>query len=1646
MHRLRSKKSDIKRGQVPEPLHASPPEPVPVLPAPDDFRTSLILPDLTRRFSLLRSSSGSPLPLEDLKSKFAEQRARGSQHQVTEEEEDMILEALERLHAKNGRQRAASTSGEEADGELTSAPSETADSSSASPSMTRQSIRSMGTMNSNVPESVTSSAAPSPAKSSHQARRMSNNLFGSGKFRDQAYLRSANQARRGGSGRTPLPIARSDSTMSMSTMASSRAGQNNSVYSDNQSLRPSTPEGSSYTPSNSVPSSPNKDQMFERQSAQRSVAAHSRSGSTAEAKAVSTRLSRQLTSEGLRRASLALEQAIKEMEEEGDDEIVMERFPISHAPSNSQSGAATSTVRHPPCSAWFPRGVANESRPTQQADPTSPVSPVDVEAGTALSSDDQVAHEDAQRASPYPRSSTTSPMPRLPGYIPGMPRPMTPHEPTLDSDDQTPSTTPRATSPRLPGSISSVSYLAQNSSVYRSNSAASTASRHIPAAASSPSLSSTPPLFFERRMNGRYTPEDRQRSGNNSPISEQTDAPSSPARRRPNSPLAGPAYQPLAGVGSRPSTPSNVTWNTSSSPAVSKAAGRRGSESVHGRNESTASISSVGTDGLERSKSLSKSLRSPALPDSPLVDHGIGASGAPFALEHDSRPASAMSGIELGSPLQLSTRSLRSPTPTRGRHRSQTYSGYSSSTVNGSGKRSSKSVHHAAFSLGSAQGLMLSPIANSSHSSLGSTGSSYHSWDENHKQDRLRDLFSSLDSHNGEWHDLSGADKSSSSTPGTSPDGVDVEQVEQVVRNETGLTKADFVMIQERLVAAASTKAATPDSRVRASSLRKRRPSTSQSNYSFTGVESKPTSSTPQPQSAVKTSTSKEADHLAKANALLNAVVDSIESPRAKAQPALEPEEPPVTTITAPPEPPLSSPGTRQRALADALFGAEDRERLHMDFTLSPLVGIAVVSPEQTAEASHPEPSPAPSSQPLASSSLTADVKPLVPPFDSGVPSTSYVDAASLERDVQQRAEAATAALRKSPSIPKVGDGHGSVPRKRIHPNQISTPKLVSASTSVEAIPLRAPLLNPAQPAPPSNKIFKRLRGTLRPKAALNGEEVVPHPLELRTPPSAAGSSASIPKYTDPVVVSATDPGLPKVPAASTPSPPASATPGLKSFMARFRKQRATDTYPAPQRQRPGPASMSVSLSAPLPSRRSVDQPLSAPVTQTNFAPLQSVQSPPPQLPLPSISPEPIMVDTDLPLSNGHASSEEAALRQLFDAANDLGLDQAALNDLIARSPSTSSKSTTWTKLTRMGSTTGSRKSRVQGARTSAQNNARSPPVSEGRPSMDDFSPRPSVEVQQPPIPKAPEPTPRPRRERENGQDLNPVVRRTIIYPSDTRAPTVDLSALTRKQSASRKRRSAGVASIQSVRSIYDRVPTPPPHKSGSGGRFSTEDSPPVPQLPPAITGQTDTLLPPGQANSTYDSFYDMYSGDGRAGSSSHLDVAGGSHSPHPQPDTIHESGPAIELIERANGETIWSIVNGLRDDDGESFYGDRASFVSDYSRRDSANEGLKLFFKGHEKKSSKGSNASFSLRKRPQPQSAAMRPETKVYFSTSAHIGRLIDNLSRGVDAGSFNIAPERAPPLPGHSASSVGSEADTHSLTVEEKLEQMIGSISSP
>jgi len=167
---------------------------------------------------------------------------------------------------------------------------------------------------------------------------------------------------------------------------------------------------------------------------------------------------------------------------------------------------------------------------------------------------------------------------------------------------------------------------------------------------------------------------------------------------------------------------------------------------------------------------------------------------------------------------------------------------------------------------------------------------------------------------------------------------------------------------------------------------------------------------------------------------------------------------------------------------------------------------------------------------------------------------------AELAREVQRKTEAATASLKRGPSA-KYNDTNASsisLSRKRITPHQISTPHLVSASTSMDTIPLRSPSVASGniQPQKPT-KLGQRLRrwGTLRGKSTMpTGEEITPFPLDAQsalTPPPTQTvhyiSNANIPK--PPASASLTEPGMSKAPlpavshSLAQQAPPATRTP-----------------------------------------------------------------------------------------------------------------------------------------------------------------------------------------------------------------------------------------------------------------------------------------------------------------------------------------------------------------------------------------------------------------------------------------------------------------------------------------------------------------------
>lgn len=159
----------------------------------------------------------------------------------------------------------------------------------------RQSFRSSDTVTSSLAPSVNSSP------SGRSAKRYSNNLFGSGRFRDYTYLRSVAQSKQGRTSLTPT-----ESSVSV-------RGHPSSVTDHGHS---ETLEGD--TSSSSLPSNTNEKLLV--QSAPVIPPAPYGEQVPSPAKTTNTAAAK--------RASLAFEEAIKEMEEEIDDEIVMPRSPI----------------------------------------------------------------------------------------------------------------------------------------------------------------------------------------------------------------------------------------------------------------------------------------------------------------------------------------------------------------------------------------------------------------------------------------------------------------------------------------------------------------------------------------------------------------------------------------------------------------------------------------------------------------------------------------------------------------------------------------------------------------------------------------------------------------------------------------------------------------------------------------------------------------------------------------------------------------------------------------------------------------------------------------------------------------------------------------------------------------------------------------------------------------------------------------------------------------------------------------------------------------------------------------------------------------------------------------------------------------------
>jgi len=163
--------------------------------------------------------------------------------------------------------------------------------SGAEDSAARQLHQSTGMSDSSL-TSVSSSPTPRPAK------RYSNNLFGSGKFRDYTYLRNVKNTN-----------PRTDS------LTPTESSQANTSTTD--SLRPVTPESSTFSSTQSTPNDKASPAQFDPSSPPSPYG--EQLVSVAE-----YRIAKTLGPLGLKRASIALEEAFKGIQE-AEDEIVMPR-------------------------------------------------------------------------------------------------------------------------------------------------------------------------------------------------------------------------------------------------------------------------------------------------------------------------------------------------------------------------------------------------------------------------------------------------------------------------------------------------------------------------------------------------------------------------------------------------------------------------------------------------------------------------------------------------------------------------------------------------------------------------------------------------------------------------------------------------------------------------------------------------------------------------------------------------------------------------------------------------------------------------------------------------------------------------------------------------------------------------------------------------------------------------------------------------------------------------------------------------------------------------------------------------------------------------------------------------------------------------
>ena len=487
-----------------------------------------------------------------------------------------------------------------------------------------------------------------------------------------------------------------------------------------------------------------------------------------------------------------------------------------------------------------------------------------------------------------------------------------------------------------------------------------------------------------------------------------------------------------------------------------------------------------------------------------------------------------------------------------------------------------------------------------------------------------------------------------------------------------------------------------------------------------------------------------------------------------------------------------------------------------------------------------PTPTPDMGQEPYRSNDLALeDLTPEEPPSQASA--VTFGD--DVLANVARRNAEATEALKASSMGLARGESmlkrHGT---KRINAKLISAPQPLSSSASVDAVVIPAASMSqsslkditaPAEKQ--SSKLslrIKKLREKLKSKSGPNGEEVTPWTYDARSPTPGSSVHATGPAtpstgHDNPAPAPAAPPS--DIRSFRFPSPvpsPTKETSGLKNMLHRLRsnsKREPSGSEHSNTGSGPSTSVLDISLASGRDTADAQETPRSY---RSSLPPVQTRGDLPPQI-IDLTSPrEGEGQDLHFDLSTpppATSSADDAALSQLFAAADNLGLDKAALTALLARSTSASSKSTAWTPITRSNSVTSPAPTVVQGS--GGRDSTSKYLTTEGL--KRNASTRAANALSR--VPEQPAATLRPPNANGTNASTQVIVRRTLIFPSESEVGIQRKPSLAKQN----KKRRASTQSVASARSVQDRVPTPPPNRASR--RLSKDQSPPMPPLSPAL-------------------------------------------------------------------------------------------------------------------------------------------------------------------------------------------------------------------